>query len=184
MGSSSRFLCFYTTLYGQHARFFVDENRRYARLGNARLSRHHGRQGINLFGQVAGTSTVEPCPGGGQYRAFLWTQNDGMMDLGTLPGGTFSLGNAINALGQVVGYSDCLTCDGYHASLWDNAGMQDLGVLPGGAHSAATGLHDFGFVVGESDSAQSRGQVYAFLWTQSDGMRGLGTKMEQRRCCK
>jgi probable HAF family extracellular repeat protein len=134
-----------------------------------------GANGINLFGQVVGTSTVEPCVGGGQYRAFLWTQADGMRDLGTLPGGTFSLGNAINALGQVVGYSDCLSCSGYHAFLWDTAGMQDLGMLRGGSFSAATDLNDFGFVVGDADSAQSRGQVYAFLWTQNDGMRDLGT---------
>lgn len=134
-----------------------------------------GANGINLFGQVVGTSTVEPCPGGGQYRAFLWTQNDGMRDLGTLPGGTFSLGNAINAVGQVVGYSDCLSCRGYHGFLWDTGGMQDLGVLPGGSYSAATGLNDFGYVVGNSDSAQSGGMVYAFLWTQNGGMRDLGT---------
>ena len=134
-----------------------------------------GANGINLFGQVVGTSTIEPCPGGGQYRAFLWTQSEGMRDLGTLSGGTFSLGNAINAFGQVVGYSDCSSCSGSHAFLWDMAGMQDLGALPGGSYSAATGLNDFGSVVGNSDSAQSAGQAFAFLWTQQDRMRYLGT---------
>jgi len=134
-----------------------------------------GANGINLFGQVVGTSTIEPCPGGGQYRAFLWTKSEGMRDLGTLSGGTFSLGNAINFFGQAVGYSDCLNCTGYHAFLWDIAGMQDLGTLPGGSFSAATGLNDFGSVVGNSDFAQSGGLADAFLWTHRERMSDLGT---------
>jgi probable HAF family extracellular repeat protein len=133
-----------------------------------------GANGINLFGQVVGTSTIEPCPGGGQYRAFVWTQGEGMRDLATLSGGTFSLGNAINFFGQAVGYSDCLNCTGYHAFLWDIAGMQDLGTLPGGSFSAATGLNDFGSVVGNSDFAQSGGLADAFLWTHREGMSDLG----------
>jgi probable HAF family extracellular repeat protein len=132
-----------------------------------------GANGINVFGQVAGTSTIEPCPGGGQYRAFFWSPSDGMRELGTLPGGTYSLGNAINAVGQVAGYSDCSTCAGSHAFLWDGSGMLDLGVLPGGSLSFANGLDDFGEVAGYSDSAHSFGE--AFLWTLNEGMRDLGT---------
>lgn len=132
-----------------------------------------GANGINLFGQVTGTSTIEPCPGGGQYRAFLWSPGDGMRDLGTLPGGTYSLGNGINAVSQVAGYADCSSCTGSHAFLWYGSGMLDLGVLPGGSISFANGLNDFGQVVGYSDSAQSIGE--AFLWTPDGGMLNLAT---------
>jgi probable HAF family extracellular repeat protein len=132
-----------------------------------------GANGINIFGQVTGTSTIEPCPGGGQYRAFLWSPNEGMRDLGTLPGGTYSLGNAINAFGQVAGYSDCANCSGSHAFLWYGSGMLDLGVLSGGSVSFANGLNDFAVVVGYSDSAHSTGE--AFVWTLGDGMLNLGT---------
>jgi len=131
-----------------------------------------GANGINQSGQVAGTSTIEPCAGGGLYRAFVWSDQEGMQDLGTLFGGTYSLGNAINALGQVVGYSDCSNCDGSHPFLWDSLGSHDLGVLPGGSSGAAIGLNDFGDVVGMSDSAHSIGS--AFLWTQGGGMVDLG----------
>ena len=50
-----------------------------------------------------------------------------MLDLGTL-GGTFSVGLAINASGQVTGFAD--TADGdIHAFLWDGTTMQDLNAL-------------------------------------------------------
>jgi probable HAF family extracellular repeat protein len=134
-----------------------------------------GANGINLFGQVVGTSTIAPCPGGGQDRAFLWTQNEGMRDLGTLPGGTFSFGNAINDLGQAVGYSDCSACSVYHAFRWDIFGTQDLGVVSGGSFSVATGINNFGFVAGESDSSGNVGLPHAALWNPFSGIRDLGT---------
>jgi probable HAF family extracellular repeat protein len=134
-----------------------------------------GANGINSLGQIAGTSTIPPCPGGGQYRAFLWSKDSGMQNLGTLPGGSFSLANSINTLGQVVGYSDCSICVGAHPFIWTSSGMQDLGTLPGGTFGAAIGINNPGAVVCTSDSALSGGMVHAFLWTARNGMRDLGT---------
>jgi probable HAF family extracellular repeat protein len=95
-------------------------------LGTLDCPASSGANGINLFGQITGTSPIAPCNGGGQDRAFLWTRKSGMSDLGVLPGGTFSHGNSINDPGQVVGYSDCSSCNGSHAFLWDaTGGMQD-----------------------------------------------------------
>ena len=51
-----------------------------------------------------------------------------MKDLGTLPGDSFSFGNSINNLGQIVGYS----CDANYncrAFLWQNGSMVDLNTL-------------------------------------------------------
>jgi probable HAF family extracellular repeat protein len=53
----------------------------------------------------------------GFRRAFRWTESGGLQDLGTLPGGAFSRGLAINDRGQVTGSAS--TADGFdHAVLW------------------------------------------------------------------
>ena len=68
----------------------------------------------NDRGQVVGLSDSAA----GCCHAFLWTVDSGMVDLGTLPGGSFSTASAINDRGQVVGvsYAAGLCC---YAFLWD-----------------------------------------------------------------
>jgi probable HAF family extracellular repeat protein len=68
---------------------------------------------INNQGQVAGTSTRANFGAG---HAFRWTKSGGMLDLGTLPGRTFSEATAINDLGQVA--SEASTATQLHAFLW------------------------------------------------------------------
>lgn len=58
--------------------------------------------GINELDQVIGWSETAA----GEPHAFLWTEQDGMVDLGMLPGGTFSYAAAINEYGQIVGWGD------------------------------------------------------------------------------
>jgi probable HAF family extracellular repeat protein len=118
----------------------------------------------NDAGVVIGNS--ETVPNANQH-AFRWTSGGGMEDMGDF-GGNFSRAVAINAAGQIVGYSTF--ADGKaHAFRWTaGEGMRDLGSL--GRSSAATAINNAGQVVGWSDTPTGR---HAFLWTEEDGMEDL-----------
>jgi probable HAF family extracellular repeat protein len=133
---------------------------------------------INDAGQVAGSSDS---PSG--HHAFLWTQAEGMIDLGTLPNCCFSQALAINPAGQIVGLSVAPGTALFHAFSWTKAGgMVDLGTL-GGSTSAAGAVNAAGQVVGSSEIPSPdvglphprRGASHAFSWTPAGGMRDLGT---------
>lgn len=113
---------------------------------------------INRHGQVVGSSGS---------RAFIWSEEVGMREIGTLGGGT-SFASAVNDDGTVVGYSE--TADGRRvAFLWTEAGgMVSLGTLPDAPASRARDINDGGEVVGSSGDR-------AFLWSEEGGMRDLGT---------
>ena len=81
-------------------------------------------------------------------------------NLGTL-GGLTSTATAVNALGQVVGYSETATGE-THAFLFGGGVMTDLGTL-GGAYSVATGINASGQVVGYSQTAS--GEFRSFIYT-------------------
>lgn len=94
---------------------------------------------------------------------FLWTPEDGVMDLGTLEGQAA----AVNVRGNVAGQS------GGHAFYWTpEDDLIDLGTLTGGTFSMARDINDRDQVVGVSDGA---GGSHAFRWTAEDGMVDLGT---------
>jgi probable HAF family extracellular repeat protein len=125
---------------------------------------------INEPGQVVGWSRTASSPS--RQRAFLWTRDDGMKDLGSL--GADSSAAAINDAGKVVG-SSLTTPTGAvtHAFLWTAAqGMKDLGTL-GGTASTATDINNAGQVVGWSHGPSTYRR--AFLWTETAGMVSLGT---------
>ena len=74
-------------------------------LGNLGGTGHlNGIEAVNLNnqGQVVGNSDVK---GDANFRAFLWSRETGIRDLGTLPGDAHSAANGINDAGEVVGVS-------------------------------------------------------------------------------
>ncbi len=118
--------------------------------------------GVNSSGQVVGAFSYLNT----QY-AFRFS-NGVMTDLGTP---SYSVANAINVPGQVVGIYD--TNDGSeHAFLYSNGALTDLGTLPGGTNSEANGINVAGQIAGTADT--SAGQFHAFLYQQGV-MTDLGT---------
>ncbi len=120
---------------------------------------------INDNGQIVGYSdTRQPNTSWPQPEHAFSYSNGKMTDLGNL-GSSFAVwsrANAINASGQVVGYS--LTDDGdRHAFLYSGGQMINLKTL-GGSESVALGINSLGHVVGWSglinDSANR-----AFIYT-------------------
>jgi probable HAF family extracellular repeat protein len=106
----------------------------------------------------------------GEKHAFLWTPNNGMQDLGTLPGDITSQAYRINNSGIVIGSS--IGPNVTHAFLWTpSSGMQNLGTL-GGDSSSALDLNDKGEVVGTSTAAMGG---HAFYWSSSTGMQDLNS---------
>lgn len=96
---------------------------------------------INNRGQVTGHSWT-----GSVTHAFLY--DGGMVDIGTLGGGSTTHAHAINELGHIVGESD------ETAFFYDGVSMIDIGGANG---STSFGMNDAGYVVGDSDS-------HAFLY--------------------
>jgi probable HAF family extracellular repeat protein len=118
---------------------------------------------VNEAGQVTGSAVFA----GGTHGFFY--SNGMLTDLGTL-GGSTSQGTAINASGQIAGYS--LTASGdTHAFLYSNGSMTDLGTL-GGTSSQATALNTGGQIVGYSTT--TGGDTHAFLYS-AGSMTDLGT---------
>jgi probable HAF family extracellular repeat protein len=128
---------------------------------------------INDSGQVAGWSFTALQQ---SSHAFLWTEDDGMQDLGTLGRGCRTHG--VNDLGHVVGWYNPV--DGPHrAFLWTAGdGMQEIGALCADFNTMAYGINNSGQVVGWS--AVDMNIRHAFLWTAEDGMQDLGTLGEGR----
>jgi probable HAF family extracellular repeat protein len=121
--------------------------------------------------------------GGGAYTA---------VDLGTLKTGDAGTSRAlaINASGQIVGWSETNTADQIHACLWqdknndgdyDDAGEKvDLGTLVdlNAGDSQANGINDDGLIVGWSQIAAG-GARHACLWQDKNGNGSFGDSGEK-----
>src|SRR6516164_9088310 len=120
---------------------------------------------VNAAGQVTGYSSLSTlvqdpagCPPNypnpkkcveHPWHAFLYS-NGQMTDLGTVGGGDFSVGSAVNRSGQEAGGS-ATNNGGNAAFLWNGKKMIDLGQQAplNGSDSDATGINDAGQVVGQ-----------------------------------
>lgn len=113
----------------------------------------HNAININDAGQIVGSTVVS-----GADHAALYS-NGTLQDLGTL-GGSFSVANGINGLGQIVGVADN-TAGIQHAFVYSNGSMQDLGTL-GGSTSAAYGINNSGQITGSAALATAGGDAFLY----------------------
>jgi probable HAF family extracellular repeat protein len=102
------------------------------------------------------------------------------MDLGVLPGQAYSRANAINALGQVVGYSGTQRDSAEsRAFVWTSqTGMTDIGTL-GGAYAQAYAINDVGYITGASQT-QGMGPMlttHAFIYRLSTPLNKRSNRM-------
>jgi probable HAF family extracellular repeat protein len=133
---------------------------------------------INDSGQATGDSVF-----GSTLSAFR-TSPDGTItsgsNLGLLAGGSFSIGEGINASGQVVGQADTTTPNGTqtHAFRTTSTGglnaASDLGVLPGMTSSQAFGINQSGQAVGVSGNSNTGAQVAFRADPGSSALTSLG----------
>ncbi len=111
--------------------------------------------------------TLVPSPASSHrpIRAALYSATD----LGTL-GGAFTYAHAMNASGQVVGYSE-LDDGSVHAFLYDPAhGMQDL-TLRGGQTLSVQAINNAGLMTG---SMNVGGASHLFRWSGQGAVQDLG----------
>jgi len=134
---------------------------------------------MNNRDQIVGASLL---PGNAVYHAFLWTSDDGMRDLGTLPGDSFSIANNINSSGQVAAQS-CDVSSNCRATIWDKGVMTDLNALiPSGSPLFllfANSINDSGAVVGAAYDQQTATTV-PFLAIPREGEYLLAAQVAAR----
>lgn len=112
------------------------------------------------------------------HQAFRWIEDGGMVSLGNLNEGDYSVAYGVSADGLVVvgeANDENFGSDRY-AFRWTSAGgMVSLGVLNGGTYSKAYATNaDGSVVVGEAGDGDSDNETRAFRWTEG-GMLSLGT---------
>ena len=124
---------------------------------------------MNKRGQVVGSSNVA----GDQFsHAFRWDKEEGLKDLGLLPGGNFAGANWINDSGEIVGGSDASSY--FHAVLWKNGVIIDLGTVNDDTCSDANSINSKGQIVGFG-SADCIHEDHAFLWENGGPIIDLNT---------
>ncbi len=123
------------------------------------------RSGLRLLAAAALLLQGTPAPAQTRYLA---------VPLGTLEGPADMVFAAdLNNAGQVAG--SVRTLRGHRAFLWDpERGMANLGSMPGPRSAAgAEALNDAGLVVGGGRAGNPFAPERAFVWSHSEGMRGL-----------
>ena len=126
--------------------------------------------GNNNSGYVVGYSRTTPT---GTPHAVLYAPSGGMQDLGTL-GGSESMAEAINDLGQVVGTAGMPNGVSYAFSWTAAGGMQALPMLKGAREANALGVNRLGDIVGYM--VMKDNSTRAVVWPQPvPGKKGAYT---------
>ena len=117
-------------------------------------------------------------PAATQVHAFLWTEAEGMQDLGTL-GGPDSTAAFVNQHGQIAGQSytnatinPATSTPTQDPFFWEDGKMLDIGTL-GGTFGFSNGMNNRGKVIGQSNVAGDQ-TYHAFLWDKKEGLKDLG----------
>jgi len=134
-------------------------------LGTINSNGYSVAKSVNATAQVTGAAGTN----NSNLSDIFFYSNGVMNSLGTL-GGNSGIGNAINASGQVAGYSTN-SKGTYRAFLSTNGTLTDIGDLGGGS-ATAYGMNDLGWVVGSAVTAN--GENHPFLY-RNGKMRDLGT---------
>lgn len=122
-----------------------------------------GAYDVNAANVVVGFSGDSS--GAVHVRACRW--NNGVASLIPDLGGDYSIGYALNDLGQFAGYS--LSPSGaYRAFFSDGITATDLGTLPGYAHSAAEKMNNAGTVVGFAFNGDADVTVYPYFFPDTN----------------
>lgn len=121
---------------------------------------------INEPGQIAGFSYSNTTPnsttGIPTVDPFLWNNEKGMQDLGTL-GGVFGVPTGLNNRGQVIGQSDLLGDLDSHPFLWTQGRLFDLEAITiGGQPIFADAIDDAGVIIGAA--AFPDAPYDAYIW--------------------
>jgi probable HAF family extracellular repeat protein len=135
-------------------------------------------QGVSSDGTVvAGYADFSRFIGSTQYnysRAFRWTSDSGMVDIGSL-GSDYTRAYNVSLNGNVIVGESLKTTGDVHAFSWtQSGGMTDLGTLGGFASIAYGTSPDGSVIVGSSRYNTSNNNTHAFRWTASGGMQDLG----------
>ncbi len=132
---------------------------------------------INNMGAIVGRSHTSNA----EIHGYVYTDGQGMIDLGTHPGADRSVAEDINDAGLIVGSAALEPTPTYaiNACIWRDGQIIDLGNLGRGRfdQSAAHGVNNANVVVGETTITGSLA-YHAFRWTETEGMVDLGTMMD------
>jgi|GEM_PF-4134521 len=144
-------------------------------LGTLGSGSFHAAKAINNLGHVVGVSSGN----GGELRAFYWSAQGGMVDIGTA-GRAASRALDINDADLVVGTLEDSLGVGEAFTWTPRGGIRPLGQF-GGVDSRALGVNNLGEVVGTytpafnpADPSTFRG-VQAYHWSPSAGFTELPT---------
>jgi probable HAF family extracellular repeat protein len=114
----------------------------------------------------------------GNGHGFFWSQTDGMVDLKTLPGGdTYSLADAINSKGVIVGQSLVSNGD-VDMVIWtkNKSGkyqIHDKRRLPNAPYCYALDINEHMQVTGTAYFNFSGTKYHGFLWSSANGWMNL-----------